>query len=352
MNYEITKENVKRIGRTYYHNQVLWCGLSGSGIAFSCKAKYIRLSFLGDDSTAGNVTEGMARFAVYAGDNRVVDDMLQKPKQEYVVWESSSYEEVTVQIIKLSECAMSTLGIGGIDAETLDGIHPLPEKKRKIEIIGDSITCGYGIDREDPLIPFETATEDVTRAYSYKVAKALDADYSMVSYSGYGLISGYTEDDTPKKNELVSAYYEKIGFSYAKPEGTIELNQLEWDFTQFQPQIIVINLGTNDDSYCQDVKERQEEFRDLYIAFLKVVRCHNPKAFILCAVGMMGERIYPYVEEAVKHYCAQTGEKQVKALRLAEQLPEDGLVSDYHPTEVTHEKAAKRITEAILAEVQ
>ncbi len=348
MRYEIIKENVKLIGRTYRRGSTLWCGLSGSGIAFFCRAKRLQLFFSGDDSTTGNETEGKARFAVYVNGQRVVDVMMTAPEQDYVVWESAEYQKIAVQVIKLSECAMSTIGISGIEADTADGIHPELPKERKIEIIGDSITCGYGVDREDPNTSFETATEDVTRAYSYKVAQALDADYSFVSYSGYGLISGYTEDDTPKKDELVSTYYEKVGFSYAKPEGTIELAGLAWDFSEFRPQMIVINLGTNDDSYCQDKKERREEFCDLYIAFLKTVRTHNPDAFILCVVGMMGERIYPCVEKAVQQYRKETGDQKVLSHCLPEQLPEDGLVSDSHPTEKTHTKAARQITELLI----
>ncbi len=344
MQYEISEENVKIIGRTYRHNGVLWCGLSGSGIAFTCQARQIKITFAGDDSTTGNETEGKARFAVYANGVRVVDALMTEPQQQYVVWNSADYENVSIQVIKLSECAMSTIGISGIDADAPDDIHPVPAKEQKIEIIGDSITCGYGIDREDPETSFETATEDVTRAYSYKIAKAMDADYSFVSYSGYGLISGYTDTDIPQKDQLVSDYYEKVGFSYAKPEGTIELAQQPWDFSRFQPQTIIINLGTNDDSYCQDHTDRQEEFKDLYVEFLKVVRGHNPKARILCGVGMMGARIYPYVEQAVRDFREQTGDGQIDSLRLPEQLPEDGLVSDAHPTEVTHAKAAARIT--------
>ncbi|MFR5051646.1 MAG: hypothetical protein ACLTCP_10230 [Ruminococcus bicirculans (ex Wegman et al. 2014)] len=70
-----------------------------------------------------------------------------------------------------------------------------------------------------------------------------------------------------------------------------------WDFSKYIPQIIVINLGTNDDSYCRDHKDRQAVFSKLYADFLAVVREKNPQAYILCTVGIMGERIFPAVEE-------------------------------------------------------
>ncbi|MDO5574105.1 MAG: GDSL-type esterase/lipase family protein [bacterium] len=347
MQYQLLRENVKIIGRTLENNGTLWCGLSGTGIAFTCEAKEVALTLRGDDSTTGNETEGQARFAIYVNGVRVVDDLMKKPEQQYKIWNSPAYEKISVQVIKLSECPMSTIGICPIEADTRDGIHPTEEKKRKIEIIGDSITCGYGVDRENPDTGFETATEDVTRAYSYKLAQALDADYSFVSYSGYGLISGYTDTDQPLKEQLVSTYYEKVGFSYAKPEGTIVLADQSWDFHKFQPQLVLINLGTNDDSYCKDYVDRLEEFQQLYVDFLKVVRRHNPKAQILCVVGVMEEQIYAYIEKAVSQFCEQTGDSKVSSLHLPLQLPEDGFVSDSHPTEITHTKAAKLLEEYI-----
>ncbi len=51
---------------------------------------------------------------------------------------------------------------------------------------------------------------------------------------------------------------------------------IPWDFTEKQPDIIVINLGTNDDSYCQETEWKQEEYRDKYAEFLLDVRAKNP----------------------------------------------------------------------------
>ena len=70
-------------------------------------------------------------------------------------------------------CLLYTSAFAEGSAETL------PEKPLKIEVIGDSITCGYGVDDEDENHQFTTATEDVTKAYAYKTAKALDAEYSI-----------------------------------------------------------------------------------------------------------------------------------------------------------------------------
>lgn len=347
MKYKANKKNVKILGRTLEDNGILWCALSGTGIGFSfCGTKAV-IHFIGDDSTYGNETEGKARIGVWVNGERSFDFMMEEKEKSLTVWKSEQDETVEVEVVKLSEAAMSTVGIIDVEVDAEDGISPLSEKAHKIEFIGDSITCGYGVDREDPETGFETKTEDVTKAYAYRTAQKLNADYSMVSYSGYGVISGFTDKDEKLENQLVPNYYGRVGFSYGHPLGTMKMENYFWDFKQFMPEVIVVNLGTNDDSYCKDEKDRQKEFSDEYEKFLKVIRRDNPYATIFCTVGIMGERIYPAVKTAVEEYARQTEDEKVYVFPLTEQLEEDGRVSDYHPTVVTHEKAALRVTEEI-----
>lgn len=347
MIYQITKENVKLIGRTYYYKDALWCGLSGSGIEFIFTGTKATITLVGDDTTQGVKTEGLARVGIYVNGNRVEDIMMDTPEKNICIYENELPEKVHIQVLKLSECAMSTIGIKAVELDTIDGITPAPDKQRRIEFIGDSITCGYGVDLEVAEASFTTDTEDMTKAYAYKTAGYLDADYSMVSFSGYGIISGYTDSDEKVTNELVPTYYEKTGFSYAKPYGSLELHKVAWDFNQFIPHIVVINLGTNDDSYCKDIKERQDDFSKAYVAFLSTVRRHNPNATILCTVGIMGERIYSAVEKAVKDYKTISKDTMIHSLMFHDQLPEDGYAVSWHPTDITHTKAALVLTEKI-----
>ncbi|WP_070042961.1 SGNH/GDSL hydrolase family protein [Robinsoniella peoriensis] len=347
MKYKASDKNVKALGRTLVDKGVRWCALSGTGIGFTFRGTKCIVEFLGDDSTFGNTTEGQARVGIYVKEERKFDFILKERERQITIWESSMPEEVSVRVVKLSEAAMSTIGICGIEAETEDGIHPLPEKKHKIEFIGDSITCGFGVDREDPETPFETATEDVTKAYAYRTAQKLDADYSMVSYSGYGVVSGFTNTGEKQESLRVPGYYGRVGFSYGHPYGTMKIENYYWEFRKFRPDAIVINLGTNDDSYCQDYADRQQEYSEQYEQFLKNVRRYNPYAEIFCTVGVMGDRIYPALEAAVEDYKIRTEDEKVHVFPLTPQLPEDEFVSCYHPTAVTHEKAATQVAEEI-----
>lgn len=340
--FKATEKHVKIIGRTYDYNGVLWLALSGSGVEFSFCGKKAEIKLKGDAiALSGN---NQARIGIYVNGQRVIDDMVNELVKTYTVFESNTEQNVTVRVIKLSEAAMSTVGIEEITVDVTEGIKPTPENVHKIEFIGDSITCGYGIDDENELHSFSTATEDVTKTYAYLTAQELHADYSMVAYSGYGIISGYTENDQKLTTHLVPDYYEKVGKSDGKFDGSLEPQSVSWDFKTFVPDLIVINLGTNDDSYTKDDTHKQAEYAEQYVEFLKVVRRNNENATILCPLGIMGDRLYPFVEQAVNEYKKETGDAHITTMKFDVQLPADGYAADWHPSKATHMKAAKQLT--------
>ncbi len=339
--FKANQETVKSLGRTHEYNGSLWLTLSGSGAAFSFVGKKAEIVLKGDNTAQG--TDNFARIAIYVDGNRVVDDRIDRPSKTYTVFESEIEQQVGIEIVKLSEAAMSTVGIEEIRLETEGTIEPAPARELKIEIIGDSITCGYGVDDESGQNPFSTATEDATRAYAYLTAQMLEADYSLVSYSGYGIISGYTDNGEKLLTHILPEYYEKLAKSEGRLDGTLDPLAVEWDFARFVPELIVINLGTNDDSYAQDHADRQAEYAERYAEFLRTVRRRNPEAKILCALGIMGDRLYPFVEQAVSRYVAETGDSRVSAMRFDVQQAEDGYGSDGHPSAATHAKAAEKL---------
>ena len=145
----LNDKSVKTIGRTYLYNDTLWAAFSGAGAEFIFTGKKLEITVTGDfASTAGN-DENYARIAIYVDNERVVDDMLDEKEKTYKVLESESTECRNVRIIKLSECAMSTFGIKPVMIAEDEKIEPAPAKNIKMEFIGDSITCGYGVDDPD-----------------------------------------------------------------------------------------------------------------------------------------------------------------------------------------------------------
>lgn len=342
----LTAETAKLVGRTYLNDDVLWAAFSGAGAEFIYTGKKLDITIVGDGaSTAGNA-DNYARVAIYVDKERVIDDMLDEKEKTYTAFESDSEKSVNVQIIKLSECAMSTIGIKPIKLGEGEKIEPAKAKDLKIEFIGDSITCGYGVDDPDKEHHFKTSTEDVTKAYAYKTAQALDADYSMVSISGYGIISGYT-DSGKKPEQTIPQYYDKLGFSYNKFADSLEVAGLEWNFDNYKPDIVVINLGTNDMSYAKN-ELTQAEFEEGYIKFLKQVRSHNPDSYIFCTYGVMGNTLIRNIKNVCDKYSEETGDNKVTFFTLPMQDEnKNGIVADWHPSEATHEICAQRAVKTI-----
>lgn len=343
--YTASEENVKPLGRTYFDGSQLYCALSGTGAEFTFTGTECSITVVGDSTASGSGNEGnRTRIGIYLNGERVIDDMIDKSEETYEVFKSDTAKEATVSVVKLSESSSSTFSIKEIKA-TGTKISPTANKDILIEFIGDSITCGYGVDDPVKENHFSTETEDVTRAYAYKTAAALDADYSMVSFSGHGIISGYTES-SKNPSLTVPKYYTKLGFSWASNESFTPVG-LSWDFEKRQPDIIVLNLGTNDDSYAKDDPEKQEEYRAEYVNFLKKIRKKNPDAKILCVLGIMGDRLFPKIQAAVEDYTAETGDTNISTMKFDVQNPADGYAADWHPSPVTHDKAAEKLTAEI-----
>ncbi len=341
-----TYQNIKPLGRTHLLNDTLWMAYSASGAAFTFTGKSCAITIAGDSTAlSADRKDDQVRIAIEVNGKRVVDDLVDAIQKRYTVFECEEAQAVSVRILKLSESAMSTCAIQWIEVDTEDRIQPETQRPHLIEIVGDSITCGYGTDDLDAEHHFVTGTEDCTKAYAYKTAQALNADHSLVSLSGYGIISGYTADAVEKVHQILPEYYDKLGFSYANYIG-MKPQEIAWNF-QNQPDLIVINLGTNDDSYCLDHADRQLDYQENYSAFLKKVRSHNPDAKLLCVLGIMGDRLYPFVEKAVAAYTAQTGDDNISCMRFPVQLAEDGYAADWHPSVVSHDKAAALLTGCI-----
>lgn len=343
--YMPDEEYVKVLGRADFTENTLWMVHSGSGAEFTFTGTEATVTMQCDSTIMGS-RDNQARIAIFVNGECVVDEMIDKMDETFTVFKSETPQECTIRIVKLSEAAMSTVGIKTLEVECIGDIQPTPGKEHLIEFIGDSITCGYGVEDEDKNHHFSTKTENVMKTYAYKTAEALDADYSMVSFSGYGIVSGSTGDGQKHPEQVLSLYYEKLGFSYGAYVGKYAAD-VAWDFNKRQPDLIVINLGTNDETYTKTDAAKRDEYVAGYVEFLKMVRKNNPDATILCTLGIMGDGLYPSLEKAVEQYSTESGDTNVHTMKFDVQSPADGLAADWHPTEATHTKAADKLAAEI-----
>jgi lysophospholipase L1-like esterase len=334
--YEADSSTVRLIGRTARVKDALWLTYTDSGVEFKCTGTQVKFNV----KQSGNDT----RVQVYVNGKVAKRGMVSGSSATITV--DLEEGENTVKLIKLSESAQSVFAIDSID---IDGDAPTPTESssRKIEFIGDSITCGYGADGTLKN-SFSTATENGSETYAYQTALNLGADYSMVSVSGIGVVSGYTSNG--KKNEvngaIMPAVYTSTGFSWYWLDGATPTN-LEWDFSDSDTDLVVINLGTNDYSYTKSDSEKCKEFEEGYESFLKTVREKNPNAEILCVLGLMGQELYENIENAVEAYKVAEGDEHVATFELSKIDANDGYGVDYHPNTTSHQIAAAELTEKI-----
>ena len=335
--------NVKYLGRSVYADDELWFGLTDSGVSFDFTGQKCVMNLMGDNAAFSE--QNGARIKVYADDKVVYDKCLTEAPVETITVDFDKSGEHTVKLLKVSECANNTVLLENILVDG-DSIKPSGLGSHTIEFVGDSITCGYGVDGKNQNEHFLTSTEDGTKTYAYKTAEHFKADYSMVSYSGCGAISGYSGDGKQNTLNLMKDFYELVGHSYSQ-KGDKKIDDNKWDFST-HPELIVINIGTNDASYTKGKPERIEEFKTAYADLIRQVRQNNPDSEILCILGLMGNDLYPSITEAVDAYKSESGDSRINCCEIdAIDSAEDGYGADYHPHEVSHERAAGTLIKKI-----
>lgn len=350
MRFQATEEKVKLTGRTLLAEGIRYLGFSGSSAAFTFVGKRAVASIRSDPDQFGEELKG--RIAVYVNEDEepVRRICLDAREAVYTLYESEEEAEVTVRIVKYSEAAFGKCGIRYIEIDTDRLCPPPPAKARRMEIIGDSITCGYGVEAKSELQPFHTETENPAKSYSLLTARALEAEANLVSWSGNGIISRYVDEtaSAPSDKWLMPEVYRYTDISCsASLYGEDESKWERWDFSRFVPEIILINLGTNDGSWCKDIQERKDRYRDTYIEFLEYIRAKNPDARILCMLGTMDQRVLKELGEAVERFRVKWGDERVHFLPLPPQNPEDGYGTDWHPCPLTQRKTAETVVREV-----
>ena len=95
----------------------------------------------------------------------------------------------------------------------------------------------------------EWGIQTCQKAYAWLCAEKLSADCTLVSKSGAGIISGYTPDGVRNTGNLLAPVYDRAGCSEGKTDDGVSVEDIAWNGGE-EPDIVVVNLGTNDVSYC------------------------------------------------------------------------------------------------------
>lgn len=206
---------------------------------------------------------------------------------------------------------------------------------QRLEVVGDSITAGYGVEGADQNCSFSAATENHEETYEALAAKALGADLVTIAWSGIGMYRDYGGDTS---NNMPARYDLTLPASSGS----------SWDFSRFVPAAVVVNLGTND--FAKG--DPGQPFVSAYVAFAQHLRDKYPAARIYCALGPMlsGSSLdsaRTYLQQVISQR-KQQGDQNIALLEFATQSSADGYGCDWHPSAKTHQKMAQ-LLQATLA---
>jgi len=357
--FEPTKKNVKFLGRANYQDGYLWFGLTDSGIEYRFNGKTTTINVTADARAYSPETP--AQVGIYV-DGKIYNKTIITEKNNNFTINFDKKGNHDITFVKLTEAEFGSLRINEITADAKK-IKPTSQKKKSIEFIGDSITCAYGVDgtEEDH---FNTVLQDGSKSYAYLTAKKFNADYSIVAFSGFAILSAisFTGERTP--DTALPPVYDKLGVTFGNEffvlgnnefdDGTYELQSTVWDdYGKYAPDLIVINLGTNDAFYFTSidpskVESEQAVFVQNYEDFLVRLRSLYPKTKILCTLGMMGQEVCPLVEQAVNNYVENTGDKRVKLYKFnVQDVEKNGIGADGHPNAKSQLDGAHELVKAI-----
>jgi lysophospholipase L1-like esterase len=224
---------------------------------------------------------------------------------------------------------------------------PPRERTLRIEVIGDSITCGYGVLGADARCEFTYATERASEAYAARLGRALDADVTTVCWSGRGIVRNYDGSTTGTMPEL---------FERTLPAEP----QVSWTFgTARPPDAVVINLGTNDFLGGEGRPLDLAAFEDAYVRFARRVREVYPRAALFLTTspmlhaeptpsgpGTVKELARTRLEHVVARRSAE-GDKQIELVQLDDASAHWGC--NYHPDVAMNVAIAARLEPVLRA---
>jgi hypothetical protein len=313
------------IGRFTNDNRFAW---SGSTIALRFTGTAVSVTL---DDTGDNFYDAV----VDDGDPLVID--AESGMQTYEIATGLPNGPHEVRVSRRTEAFFNPSTFVSFSVPESDWL-PQTVPDRRIEVVGDSISAGYGNEGMTATCPFEPGTENHSLTYEALAAIELGADLHTEAWSGIGV---YRNND----GSMTGLMPDRFSLVIPTESGT------SWDFSRFQPHAVVVNLGTND--YAGG--DPGMGFRTAHENFSAALRDHYPNARIYLAVGpMLGGAEYSSALahlEAVIEARNADGDDAIFVIEFATTQSSEGFGCDYHPNTTTHARMAETLVARLRADL-
>lgn len=290
------------------------------GPTFDWPGTAVELAFTGSSLTVLLDDGGNWYDVTINGQTSVLQTLLNQ--ERYVLAAGLGEGIHTARLEKRTEGMVGQATFMGFVLEPGGALQPPPPRpERRIEFVGDSITAGYGVEGDSPTCPFSVATENVGRSFAAVAAEAVGAEMMVTAVSGIGVIRNYNDPEMIGSDAMTVRY----GRALATEPRPL------WEFQRWRPDLVVINLGTND--FSTNPQPTEIIFVQAYIDLLNDIRRQYPFAPIIAMAGpVMPDYAAGYVQTAVNHMNTAQHDPNVHFLPVPNNLviPTD-YGCDYHP---------------------
>lgn len=204
---------------------------------------------------------------------------------EFVLAEGLPPGTHVVELYKRSEPQTGTTQFKGFDFNGGTLLSPPARKTRRIEIVGDSSSTGFGVegvgltdpaDGKCPGANHAAKYQNFRKAYGALLGNIFDAEVYASSLSGKGIYQNIWSHDVDTLPTL---------FVRTLP---IEDKGNTWDFNSWKPDVVVVMAGGNDFATRQPVDTGAatvQQFTDAYRQFTAKLRQEYPQAHLILTVS-------------------------------------------------------------------
>lgn len=247
-----------------------------------------------------------------------------KPDQEYYPITNNLKRGMhKLSVVKLTESVYGPVLFKGIGIEQGKIMLEYSPKQRRILFFGNSITSGYGVEAKSELVPANSSIQNAYMSYASVAGRLLHAECQLIAYSGKGLAKN---NDGSKFNTIPD--FSNLVF----PEN----DSVRWDTSKFKPDVICLNLGTND--YFAGIED--SVFISTGVSFIDSLRkSYNEIPIILMLGPMLNDdehyggysRCKKSLTE-ISRLSYKNGQKGVHFFELSQQDGSLGYGSNKHPS--------------------
>jgi lysophospholipase L1-like esterase len=336
-----------------------WSGTSfevrftGASIAMLLRAAPLAPHTVMIDGKAVSMAEKSTAYAVRVDGLAPVSIEVSNERERYDL--ATGLDPAAPHVVRVMREAEAFAGVHElVGVELGPGGRFLPPRapSLRLEIIGDSITCGYGVLGKSERCPFTYETERASAAYGARLGQALDADVTTVCWSGRGVLRNYDGSTTATMPEL---------YDVAVPADP----PVSWSFAAApRADAVIVSLGTNDFLGGNGRPLDLAAFEDAYVRFLRRVRDREPTAFVFLTTSPMLKAEPSVSGPGTVQELARARLERVVARRIAEGdsrielVPLDGDATaqnrgcDGHPNADDNARIAARLEQVIRARLR